>query len=547
MKPSRRLVPYLALALLTAAARGAPLPTKRAAILVTQPAEACWQDFALLAAVPAVRTFSHGDGAVIALGESGEIPREVGDYLRRLKPDEVCHLGAKPLPETPRFGKTDEIPCSSADEAAVALAELFWKTSKRVVLCRENDYASALMASTLAARLRVPMFVCGDGGPSPRTAATIRRLEAKERLFIGKAPAGLPVTELPDIRSVLAWLEKQGLKTPYLAVVNVRDRAATTVRKLSQAAPILAAAHDGMVVPINADIQWRKTFTGRPIKGALPKGIPAGAKPPKAGVIDLPEGRVPFVLSLGAAGRDHLLFLDLNGDGAFDGPDEGPLRRDGVVTLLGRPRTLDFCRRFAAKFDVSVTTGSADGNRRPASQALRGNRHPALPLPRRVSRRDPAGDPYRRDDSADMTSDLPYGNADDDLFSEIAVGRIIGENVTFATLHASRTVTYDVLLDPSWSTRAGQARWENTMGRHFENVGLDATAYHDANDLAWVRAAIRRQPGQARQILQPGFAPDPLRVHHSYGPFMVEGAREHLRHGLPAPCWPLPSSSRAAA
>ena len=95
-----------------------------------------------------------------------------------------------------------------------------------------------------------------------------------------------------------------------------------------------------------------------------------------------------------------------------------------------------------------------------------------------------------------MTSDLPYGDADEDLFSEIAVGRIIAENVTFATLHASRTVTYDSLLDPSWISRAGQARWENTMGGNFENIGLDASAYHDEKNLAWIEPPSEGKKGK---------------------------------------------------
>jgi len=481
---AKLLLPIVAFALPTSVAMGAPPTAVKTVFFVTQPAEACWQDFAYLAAVPASRMANNGNGAVIALDETGQIPREVDDYLRRLKPDGICHLGAKPLTPVPQFGKFLYLPCSSAEHPAIVLAEQFWKKSNRVVLCREDDYASALMASTLAARLRVPLLFCTDKGLSPQTTAAIQRLNAQENLFIGKAPAGLNATELPDIKSLLAWLKKQGLDTSYLALTNIRDRNSTTVRKISLAAPILAAAHDGMVVPIDVEINWRVPFTGAPIKGDLPKGITAGAKPPKSGVIDLPDGKVPFVLSFGTSGKAYLLSLDLDGNGSFDGPGEGPLKKNGVVTLLGKPRTLDFGRRFSGNCDVSVTTGCAEDILAPLRKL-----YAATGIPRYlciVGFPDSIPQAILTKEDTDMTSDLPYANADDDLFSEIAVGRIIAENATFATLHASRCVTYNSLLDNAWSSRAGQARWENSMSGNFENVGLDASAFHDVDNLKWI-------------------------------------------------------------
>ncbi len=490
-------VPILTLALPTSAVHGAPTTTQPTALFVTQPAEACWQDFAFLAAVPASRMINHGNGAVILLDETGQIPREVEDYLLRLKPLGICHLGAKPLTPTPQFGKYLDLPCSSADTAATALAEKFWKTSDRVVLCREDDYASALMASTLAARLRVPLLFCSEKGITPQTTAAIRRLAAREKLFVGKAPAGLNTTELPDIDSLLTWLKKQGLETPYFALVNVRDRTHTTIRKLSLAAPILAAAHDGMVIPFDTDIRWRAPFNGTPIKGNLPKGIPPGAQPPNAGAIDLPEGKIPFVLSFGTSGKDYLLSLDLDGNGTFDGPGEGPLSKNGVATLLGKPRILDFGVKHGSACDLTVTTGSPEV----FITKLR-KLYTATAIPRYlclVGFPDSIPQAILSHRDTDMTSDLPYANADDDLFSEIAVGRIIAESATFATLHASRTITYDSLLDPTWSSRAGQARWENTMGKSFENVGLDATAYHEETDLAWIEPPSKKNKNKGKR------------------------------------------------
>lgn len=490
-------IPVLTLTLTIPVAWGAPESQNQTVLFVTLPAEACWEDFAFLAAAPASRTINKGNGAVIVLDQTGQVPREVDDYLRRLKPRGICHLGAKPLIPAPPFGKYLEMPCSSADHAATVVAGKFWSKSQRVVLCREDDYPSALMASTLSARLRVPLLFCGDKGLSPQANAAIHRLGAKEVLFVGNAPAGLKATELPDIESLLAWMKKQGLDTPYLALVNVRDRTSTTIRKLSLAAPLLAAARDGMVVPFDTDIGWRIAFTGTPIKENLPKGIPAGAKPPKAGVIELPEGKIPFVRSFGASGKDHLLSLDLDGNGAFDGPGEGPLRKNGAVHLLGKPRILDFGVKHGTDCDLTVTTGSPEVF---ISRLRKLYTETAIPrylcivgFPDSI----PQAILTHRD--TDMTSDLPYANADGDLFSEIAVGRIIAESATFATLHASRTITCDALIDPTWSSRAGQARWENTMGKSFENVGLDATAYHEEKDLAWIEQPSAKNKNKGKR------------------------------------------------
>ena len=257
-------------------------------------------------------------------------------------------------------------------------------------------------------------------------------------------------------------MKTQKLDTPYLALVNIRDRSATTVRKLSLAAPILASARNGMVIPIDREVRWRVPFTGTPIKGALPKGIPAGKKPPKRGVIDLPEGKVPFVLSFGHRARTRSLHLDLERRRCLRRSRRRPLQAGLCGHACWGNRVQPRLRQEArqqVRPDGQLRQRGGDLPRTP--QALR--RSAGLPrylclvgfpdaIPQAIMPRN----------DTDMTSDLPYGNADDDLFSEIAVGRIIGESATFATLHASRVVTYDSLLDPHGAARparpAGRTR-----------------------------------------------------------------------------------------
>ncbi|MCF7730392.1 MAG: hypothetical protein K9N23_01840 [Akkermansiaceae bacterium] len=495
MNTTRLLLSLFALALIPGAApAGEPSAATRTVLLVTQGRGESWQDIAYLAAVPAACKANEGKAPAIALEEGGQIPREVADYLRRYKPAAIYHVGESPLAGAPEIGTLHELPASNAETATAALATTFWTSSDRVVLCRADDYASALMASTLAARLRVPLLACGSRGPDTLTTDTIRRLKATELLFVGKVPKGLDATELSDLRAVLSWMKTRKLETPYFALVNVRDRSGTTIRKLSLAAPLLASARDGMVAPLDRDIRWRLPFTGTPITGDVPKGIPTGKKPPKQGVIDLPEGKVPFVLSSGTSGNDAQLYLDLDGDGTFTGAGEGPFKSDGVIKLLGKSCHLDFGRKWGTECDLTVSSGSAEE----ICDELR-QLYAEVGTPRYlclVGFPDAIPQSIQPNNETDMTSDHPYGNADDDLFTEIAVGRLIGESATFATLHASRVVTYGSLLDPAWSEKAGQARWENTMIHNFENVGLDASAFHDQQNLKWIEPPSEGKKGK---------------------------------------------------
>jgi hypothetical protein len=495
MRSIRFLRTLFALALISGAVlAGGSSPATRTVLLVTQGRGENWQDIAYLAAVPAASKANGGKAPAIIL-EAGEgIPREVGDYLRRFKPSAVYHVGKSPLAGKLETGTLHELQASDAATATAALATTFWTSCERVVLCRDDDYASALMASTMAARLQVPLLACGSKGPDAVTTETIQRLKARELLFVGKAPEGLAATELTDLRAVLAWMKTRKLETPYFALANVRDRTGTTIHKLSLAAPVLASARDGMVIPLDREIRWRIPFSGTEIKGDLPEGIPAGKKLPKQGVIGLPEGKVPYVLSFGTSGNDSQLFLDLNGDGAFAGSGEGPIKSNGVVQLLGKPLYLDFGKKWGSKCDVTVSSDIADeicGGLRKLYADFGAPRYLCL-----VGFPDAVPQSLMPRNGTDMTTDLSYGNADDDLFTEIAVGRIIGESVTFATLHASRVVSYESLLDPAWSGKAGQARWENTMMHHFENVGCDASASHDKQDLGWIEKPSEGKKGK---------------------------------------------------
>ena len=121
------------------------------------------EDLACLAAVPAMTVATDGTPAVIALGEAGEVPPEVADYLRRYRPTASYVLGS------PVSGPHRRLLADSADAAAIVLARTFWKASARAVVCRDDDYGAALLASALAGRLRAPLIFTGAKGLSAGT------------------------------------------------------------------------------------------------------------------------------------------------------------------------------------------------------------------------------------------------------------------------------------------------------------------------------------------------------------------------------------------
>lgn len=65
------------------------------------------------------------------------------------------------------------------------------------------------------------------------------------------------------------------------------------------------------------------------------------------------------------------------------------------------------------------------------------------------------------------------------------MSRLVAEDISAASLFASRVLTYSSLLAPDWDGIACQALWENTLGDLFKNVGFKAEFRHTRNDLKW--------------------------------------------------------------
>jgi hypothetical protein len=503
------------------AAEKTPAAGSRAILLVPLTPEPAWQDMAFLAAVPAATVVNQGAPALIAItgaeagtttgaeaGATGTLSPEIQDYARRYRPDAAWLLGTE-SGATVIAGRTCGIlRATSADEAACALSAAFWRTSAAAVVCPEDDYEAGLVAAPLAARLRAPLLFVGASGVSQRTEQELRRLQGREVIAVGKFPGGLQglkkvaeqVTELAGAREVITWARKRGLPVTYLAAVNPFDRSKTVIKKLSLAGALLAAGREGLVAPLPYEVRWKIPFNGVELKGEAPK---SQAKP-KTGRIVLDGKEHEFVLTGKPQERDLRLNIDLDGDGKCTGAGEGPFATGDTVQIDGKRYVITLgSRNGAGKADVRLTWPTAEQ----LCDDLRGiykvlgapPEHLCLvgfpdAIPQAIIGRGGVVD--------ELTSDLPYANADDDPFAEIGIGRVIGESVSFATLYASRVLTYKSLLDAEWQDRACQARWENTYAKLFENFGFEAAYRHTEENLKWIVAPEQGKKGKRAQTFE---------------------------------------------
>ena len=517
-----------ALGLLLAASPGAPAadPTniavpnpaparqpaaRRATLLAALPSEPGWQDMAFLAAVPTACHANNGAPSLIALDASGKLSPEIEDYLRRYRPDAVYQLnpgaggvmaGSLVAAGRPCVG----IRADSADDAARRLSVIFWEESATVVICAEDDYAAGLLAAPLAARLHAPLLFTTAQGLSPYTTEVLRRLHARELIAVGIPAAALPslkqaapqVSSLADAAEVMAWVRQRGLKVTYLAALNPLDRKHSVIRKASLAGALLAAGRDGLVAPLAYPVQWKIPFSGSEMTGEVPAGLPRSEAKPKSGTLAVGGPQHAFILTGGTGKRGLHVNIDVDGDGKCTGPGEGPYATGDTVELDGKRWVITLgTANGAGKADVRLSWPSAGQ----LVSDLRGYYRALGAPPEHLCL---IGFPDALPQAIighggiveEQTSDLPFSNADDDPFAEIGVARVLAESVSFATLYASRVLTYASLLNPEWQDRACQARWESTYGKLFENVGFDASFRHTEENLRWLEPPTKGKKGK---------------------------------------------------
>jgi hypothetical protein len=478
----------------------------RTTILVPVPASPSWKDMVFLAAVPAATVANDGSPSVIAVEESLAIGPEIQDYARRYRPDRVVLIAGEPGDVALGEREARTIQANSAEEASLALSGTYWTTSRTAVICSEEDYASALVAAPLASLLKSPLLFAQRRGLSKATIKELERLRVRELIAVGLSSSRLrdtswKVTALQGGLDVAAWARRRGLKVRYLAVVNPTDRTRTVIGKLSLAGALLAAGRGGLVAPLAYDVRWKFPGTDAPLEGELPSGVPKSAAPPKSGSVELDGETYPYFLTGEPDERNLRLSIDANRDGEYGQASEGPFASGDTVQLGQKTCAISLGTRTSfGKTDVHLTWPTAEqlcGDLRAFYRALGAPPdHLCLvgfpdAIPQAIVGHGAVVE--------EQASDLPYSNADEDPFAEVGVGRVIAENVSFATLYASRVLTYRDLLSPDWQNRACAAEWETTYKGLFEDAGFDAGYVHTSADLGWAVAPTDENPGVRAQ------------------------------------------------
>ena len=431
-----------------------------------------WQELAYLAAIPASAAANTDAPSVIALDEAGTIPAKVCEYFGLYNPTNVYTID----------------PDSSLDVVTCYLAQTFWTTTTSVVLCDDSDYAGALAASALAGRMEVPLlyFDSSTGLSSAALDVIDTDLQCSAALTVNGnstvtsqlSGIGVSQTSLADDKAIITWMENNGYPIDYLAVCNASDRTIPPLPskmsdyapKGSIAAPLLATARNGAVAALTYDTEWNTPYFHTSETKKTPAGVPLDYEAPYK--YHQPNNRNWPLGSITINGETHdwtlgrevapehefvVAFIDFNDDGDYgDAGETCPTNSE--VTFDGKRYTLN-CNAKLTYVPLAPDGFYHYGELRfshPSDEQLKEKlqeyhdqighypKHMAIvayPMVLPCAHADHT-DPW--DDN--IMNDVFYADADNDSFLDIAVGRVLGENVTYVTLNAARCVTYEDLV-----------------------------------------------------------------------------------------------------
>ncbi|MDA1113550.1 MAG: C25 family cysteine peptidase [Planctomycetota bacterium] len=454
------------------------VPTERVLFLVPLAASASWQDDAFLAAIPAACVLGNGEPMVLAVDRHTPWSPEVLDFLIRYAPDKLYWIGEEQPPQlTGDFCEVEFLEADSAVAAALAMSNLACKQSEGVVLYDPQEPGAGLTASALAARLHWPLFPWGEGDAEKSVQESFQNLQVQSALFVGKGTPpkleAFEVEHLVDAFAVTQWLIKEGLAVEYLAVVHPSLEEGRRNQTLALAAPLLAAGRKGVVVPLPFAVQWKQKYTAsQPVDGVA------------EGVLPLEKKAIPFRLGKDATSGKWYAQLDRNRDGQFKGKQEPKLFTGDVIEIAKIKWTVNLdaveAERGLALWLTSPTTEQIQGEIQRFSAATKQQAEylcivgwpEAIPMPI-------IADGQGID--ADLVSDLPYAQTDEDPFLELAHARFLTTDLTSATLLACRGFARDDFPDRSWDQTYATAEWETASRASMQVTGLQFLGHHNGD------------------------------------------------------------------
>ena len=469
----------------------------RNTILVPMPmnTSSTWKDLAFLAAVPAGMKINRGTPSVIAMPDNENVSIYHYNYLDRYKPTNVFAIG-----NVPGYSGAVQLNTSSLDDLCCDLARRFWQRSDTVVIV-EPSYHIGLSTSALAARLNVPLFYLNNTTISAKTMDCFKNLGVKKAIYVGSYNniagqlngAGIEVETIPNIEKIISWLVANGHEIDYFAVCNSYHRTSSYAPRSALAAPILAAGRSGVVVPLNMPIEFQTPCVGLTETQQRPNGA-AMSQPSqgknlwKVGSCKVNGKNYNFAISRKWADDENFSQgnIDFNGDGNYsDNYFVNGEKRNfgGKEYLIGLKNWQQYPDLRFTSPDPNVIKSYIQNfinslGHHPKYMAIVGLPDTVPPLLVHVPEK--GGTEY--------FTDMIYSDVDDDKMYDIALGRIVGENASYFTLNATRSITYNDLLDSSWKNGAvTYGEFLNGMQAHkylLENRGFSVDYFPHTNNLS---------------------------------------------------------------
>lgn len=456
-------------------------------VLVPISQDPSWHDNVLLAAIPYAKKINKDEVLVLAVDEKDPWRPEVVDFLVRLKPEKLVWLGKsapalsdKSLP-TPRL-----ISFTNAFKASEKIAEDGWIQSEMVVAYPIEEPVAALLAASLASRLGCPIFPLQNGKLKGAAKKIISGLKASTLIAIGnEVPRSTPDLKLIKLRDgleVADWMVDNDMDIKYLAVVQPRG---AKNRTLSFMASILAAQHQGIVVPIETETVWKKRFGADKEISRPPSGTEQSKDGWKMGTMDIGGKKRNFIIGQDTSSSRWWVQIDFNRDGKLKGKLEQPLTTGDKFTIQSDEWTVSLDASEAERGTaIWLTSPSARSIKESIQQYYQLSKYradhlclvgwpDALPM---------AVVNHGQGIDVDLISDLPYSQIDEDPFFELNFARFIAEDMPSATLQACRGFILDEFPAAPWQNQFATAEWEEGECQSLEEQGLDFHGHHQGGN-----------------------------------------------------------------
>lgn len=453
----------------------------RAAYLVPLGADPVANDTAYLCALAAAAAQG---AAPVVLAVQAEAPwrPELLDFLRRYEPTEVIALGELP-PATDL--RVETIVAATGGDLARALVRRAFAKASSAVVCDFADRRAGLSAGVFAARMGLPLLPFASPAAATSYQDLFGQLGVRKVYVIGARSGlhieGVKVVELVDEVAVARELEREQRTVGYLAAVAPDDARRGHVRSSSLAGALLAAARGGALVFSPGDAHFKESHATGVEAGDPPVGAQASRAGRRQGCVDRPAGKTSFLTGIDPRSGRAFVQFDLDGDGRFDGRDEAPHHTGDEVVLAGRREAIDLDTDEGARGASLTLTAPVPRDTRAAIARVRDalrNKPDTLclcgwpdVLPMAI-----VGDAQPTD--ADLCSDLPLAQTDDDPFADLSFARFLAEDLPSATMIACRGLVERGFRDRAYAHGFASAEWDADSRPMLEGLGMRFLGHH---------------------------------------------------------------------